>query len=109
MEFPRDTLESLEHVFELLRGVGRHVAGADDGLAAAHRGINGWRGDDTVVEQTLGEEKGFLLVADEDGDDRGFGRPDVETEFTEAAVHAAGVLPEFDHAPLLFLHDLERF
>ena len=33
----------------------------------------------------------------------------MEPEFTEAAVHAAGVLPEFHHAPLLFLHDLKRF
>jgi len=92
----------------LLRRVRGHVAGADDGLPAADSRENGRRGEDAVVEKPLGEEEGFLLVADEDGNDRRLGRADMETEGAETLVHAAGVFPELHDAPLFLLHDLER-
>ena len=85
-----------------------HEAGADDRLAVTDGGVDGGGREDTLLVETLGKGEGLRLAADEDGDDRGLRRTDLEADRLEPLVHLAGVLPELVD-PLGFgLHDLER-
>ena len=73
--------------------MGGHEARADDRLSVADGRVNRGRGEDSLLEETLGEGEGLGLAADEDGDDRGLRTPDLESDRPEPLVHLARVTP----------------
>jgi len=87
--------------------MGRHETGADDRLAITNGWVDGGYGEDTLLEETLGEGERFGLAADKDRNDRALGRADLESDRLEPFVHLEGVAPEHLDALRFRLHDFE--
>lgn len=87
--------------------MGRHEAGADNRLAITDGRIDGRRGEDSLLEEALGEGERFGLAANKDRNYRALGRADLESDRPEPFVHLARVTPEHFDALRLGLHDFE--
>ena len=87
--------------------MGRHETGADDRLTITNGWVNSGYGEDTLLEETLGEGERFGLAADKDRNDRALGRADLESDRLEPFMHLAGVAPEHLNALRFRLHDFE--
>ena len=84
-----------------------HEAGADDCFPIA----NGWEdrrcGKNSLLKETLGENKGPCLAPDKDRHNGRLSFPNLESDTLETRMHLAGVAPELVDTPSFLLHDLE--
>lgn len=102
--FAEHFLELVEGEFNLLLGVGGHEREADESVLRSDRG--GYHGvhEETLVEELAGDMVGLVVVADEEGDDRGAGFADFAAHIAESLEGEVGYLPEVFLALRLLLH-----
>ena len=108
-QFTGEFFENLQHAIEVLVGVCGHETRANDGLAVTNGWVDCGCGKNSLFKEALGKDEGLRLAADEDGNDRGLRRADLEANALETLVHLAGVFPKLIDAPGLFLHEFEGF
>src|SRR5215216_3539419 len=104
-----DAGEGFEQASDLLGGVVGVDAGADDALSGGHAG--GQRGgrEDSLFPQTLPEDYGELVGADQNRHDLGLRTQSVEAQIAEPLPQLRGVSPQSLPVLGLGLHDLEGF